>query len=473
MTISQAAAIYTRISQDTEDEGLGVARQEQDCRRVAERLGWSVAMVYAENDTSATRAKARPLYSQLIADIEAGVIDAVVFWDSDRLTRTPSEGEKILELVEQRGLLIANSYGEEDLSTPDGKYIFRINVAAARRETDKMSRRLKRKFEQKAGMGEPHGRVPYGYRVEGVKGRPHGKRDIENPAQGAVIREAAERVLAGQSLRSVAMDFTARGIPGPTGGAWSSTILRQILKRPTLAGLRQYRGEVLGKSDSIDAIITEETHERLVRLLSDPSRRTNTAGSDNRYLLSGIATCGREGCGGKMRRSVGRVENGHRQPPSYSCNTCYRVRRKEEDVDFVVVGKVIARLMGKDAIKLFQTGDPLAEAQARTEIAALEKKLAEYDEDREEDRMTREQHLRLTAKTRAKLEQAKARRRAALPTILAPFDFTDVQGSWEKKTIEQQRELLMAMGTTVTIQPSGSGRRFDPELIEVSFRNAA
>lgn len=423
--------------------------------------------MYSENDTSATRGKPRPLYNQLIADIEAGTVNAVVFWDSDRLTRTPSEGEKVLELVEQRGLLIANSYGEEDLSTPDGKYIFRIKVAAARRETDKMSMRLKRKFQQKAEMGEPHGRVPYGYRREG-------KRDAEVPAEGAVIREAAERVLAGQSLRSVAMDLTARGIPGPTGGAWSATILRQMLKRPTLAGLRQYRGEVLGTSDNIDAIISEDTHKRLVRLLNDPSRRSNTAGSDNKYLLSGIARCGREDCGGKMRRSVGRVEKGHRQPPSYSCNECYRVRRKESDVDDIVVGKVLARLMGPDAIKLFQTGDPLAAAQARTEMAALEQKLADYDEDYENDEMTRDQHKRLTAKTRVKLDQATARYRASLPTVLAPFDLGDVEGSWERlETIEQRRELLVSMGTTVTILPSGSGRRFDPDLIKVGFRAVA
>ena len=39
-------AIYTRISNDREGGGLGVARQEVDCRALAERLGWDVVDVY-------------------------------------------------------------------------------------------------------------------------------------------------------------------------------------------------------------------------------------------------------------------------------------------------------------------------------------------------------------------------------------------------------------------------------------------
>ena len=48
-----AAAIYARISRDREGAGLGVERQEADCRALAERLGWDVVAVYVDNDISA------------------------------------------------------------------------------------------------------------------------------------------------------------------------------------------------------------------------------------------------------------------------------------------------------------------------------------------------------------------------------------------------------------------------------------
>jgi hypothetical protein len=56
------AAIYCRISDDREGAGLGVARQEADCRERAERLGWVVAGLYVDNDLSAYSGRVRPEY---------------------------------------------------------------------------------------------------------------------------------------------------------------------------------------------------------------------------------------------------------------------------------------------------------------------------------------------------------------------------------------------------------------------------
>ena len=44
------AAIYVRISDDTEGDRAGVKRQESDCRAVCERRGWPVAGIYEDND---------------------------------------------------------------------------------------------------------------------------------------------------------------------------------------------------------------------------------------------------------------------------------------------------------------------------------------------------------------------------------------------------------------------------------------
>ncbi|WNV75920.1 recombinase family protein [Geodermatophilus sp. DSM 44513] len=55
----KAAAVYARISSDTEGRALGVARQVEDCRRLAEQLGWPVAQEYMDNDVSAYSSKAR------------------------------------------------------------------------------------------------------------------------------------------------------------------------------------------------------------------------------------------------------------------------------------------------------------------------------------------------------------------------------------------------------------------------------
>lgn len=79
-----------RISQDRAGAGLGIARQEQDCRALGERKGWRVAGIYADNGVSAYARKPCPEWTRLAADIRAGLVTAVACWHVDRLTRSPA-----------------------------------------------------------------------------------------------------------------------------------------------------------------------------------------------------------------------------------------------------------------------------------------------------------------------------------------------------------------------------------------------
>ncbi len=72
MRTPQQAAIYARISDDREGRGLGVARQEAQCRARADQLGWRVGPVYSDNDLSAYRGRRRPGYEALLAATARG-----------------------------------------------------------------------------------------------------------------------------------------------------------------------------------------------------------------------------------------------------------------------------------------------------------------------------------------------------------------------------------------------------------------
>ncbi len=64
--------IYCRISNDETGAGLGVERQEQDCRELAARLGWTVVETFADNDLLAYSGKPRPRYRAMLDGIRAG-----------------------------------------------------------------------------------------------------------------------------------------------------------------------------------------------------------------------------------------------------------------------------------------------------------------------------------------------------------------------------------------------------------------
>ena len=280
----RAAAIYARISQDRTGDGLGVRRQISDCEAEAERRGWPVAEVYVDDDLSAYSGTHRPGYAKLLADITDGTVDAVLVYHLDRLTRRPKELEEFVEVCDAVKLRhVATLQGDVNLGNGDGLLIARIASAVAANESDAKSRRVRRKMDEIAQTGIPHGgsNRPYGFETDKVTVR-------ESEAQ--VIRTLAERLLAGESLTSLARWLNDEGIPTSVGKQWRAQGVRHLLMSPRLAGLRVHRGQVIGPG-AWPAIITEQQSERIIAKLSDPARRTNRTA--RRYLLAGMLRCHR------------------------------------------------------------------------------------------------------------------------------------------------------------------------------------
>lgn len=462
------AAIYTRISQD-DGSGHGVARQRTDCEREAARLGWDVVDVYEDNDVSATRSKVRPAYARMINDIESGRVRAIVVWDVDRLTRSPRELEDIIDLADKRGLALASVGGDIDLADPQGRLTARLKGSVARHEAEQMSRRIRRQSDERAVTGRPHGRAGFGFiRIDG--------RDVLEPTQAAIVREAARRILAAESLRAVVGDFNARKVPTPSGsGAWTTATLRQLLLRPSLAGYRQHRGEIIGRTTG-DRILSDDDHVRLVALLTDPTRRYSPGtGRAPKHLLSGLAVCGR--CGGKMRRLVPWTPPpGSKSKPTaaaYSCGDCHKVRRLQEPVDEYISAIVIARLEQPDAAELYAQGDEGAARAAREAMAAIDARLETAADAYSRGDIEISQLTRITEAGRSERDRHEKTLKAAMPSAV-PLDVIGERAreTWGRLSVDQRRALIDAL-MEIRILPGGVGQReFKPELIEVSWRTA-
>ena len=120
------AVIYTRISDDRQGAGMGVARQEESCRELCDRNGWEVFDVFSDNDVSAYSGKRRNGYEELLDVVRDGKVDAIVAWHLDRLHRSPRELEDFIDLIDQSGATVATvKAGPLDLSNPSGRMVAR------------------------------------------------------------------------------------------------------------------------------------------------------------------------------------------------------------------------------------------------------------------------------------------------------------------------------------------------------------
>lgn len=463
---SKRAAIYCRISQDREGAGLGVERQRQDCEALAERLGWAVVAQHTDNDTSAYSGKPRPGYKALLADLDAGTADAVLIWHTDRLHRSPRELEDYIDLCERRGVVTQSvRAGQVDLSTPSGRMNARNLGNYARYESEHKSERTKRAQLQAAQAGKwLGGAPPFGWNLKDDGSATLNRREARE------VREAAKALLAGASLGSVVADLNARGITTSTGRPWNYTSLRQVLTRPRNAGLSSLNGEILGKA-RWPAILTEETWRAVCSMLADPSRRRSMS-NRARWLLAGLAVCGKDGCGAPLRsatvasnRAAGTTRTVYRCPVGGGGHVARSAKPLDEHVTRVVLG-LLAR---PDFAAAFAARSDAPDAEAlRVEAVTLRARQAEAAELFAAGNITGAQLARITKGLQARLEDTDAAMaQAAAGSALAPFATDDPAEVWNGLAIDRRRAVVREL-CAVTVLPSGRrGNGYDPDLVRI------
>lgn len=364
MGMRTRAIIYTRVSVAALGDTTKTDEQERLCRELCERRGWQVAEpVFTDSSRSAWRRdRKRPGWDAMLAAVAARRADAIVTYWGDRLVRQPRDLEDLLDLRDGRDLTMASVAGQYDFANPDHRMMMRWEVARACNESDTISRRKKAQYERmrRQGLVRPGGYRAFGFARDGL---------AHDPAEAAIVRELAGRVLTGVSLGSLVRDLNARGIPTTAGNAWSHTTLRTMLANPKYAGLMP-DGVAPGAWEPVLDRGQWEQLRAVIAARSAGSRPPGTA-PDNarRWLLSGIAECG--ACGAGLSIHLTRY-GGTTPARTYSCKACRKVDRSQPLLDAFVTGRVLARLANR-ANPLPSAGD----AAAAAELAAVTARRAE------------------------------------------------------------------------------------------------
>lgn len=463
------AGIYLRQSLDVQE---GIERQRSRCAALVEARGWELVAEYADNDTSATKARGEGTnWAQMLTDAQTGRIDVVIAVNLDRLLRTQTDLAALID----SGAKVTTLEGEIDLTSASGEMQAAVLTAMARFEVRRKGERQQRASDDRAANGMPTAHPGYGYvRQDG--------RDLIVDSQAVVIRDAARRVLAGESMRSIAADLNGRGIAPPRAGIWQGVTLRQMLRRPSLAGLRTHRGKVVGEfnSEMHPAILDRNTHDRLIALFDDPTRSSSSrVGHPPKYLLAGIAHCGLcgETLGGRMKRlPPWEPKPGQKSKPvkaAYACGTCHKVRRIQEPVDALVTEVLLRRLERDDAADLFTTGDPEAVREARDAIKAVNARLASAADMFADGTIDAEQLSRITSKGRSDRDALEKTLQVALPPVIPREAIgRHAREAWAAYDPERRRAIVSAL-MRVTILPVGSGAVFDPESVKIEWLSEA
>lgn len=447
-TASTPTAIYVRLSQDRTGAGLGVGRQEKECRELVDGMpGFEVRRVYIDNDVSASTGKSRPQYEAMLEAIHTGEVEAVAAWHTDRLHRSPLELEAYIEAGAPTYTVTA---GPIDLATAAGRMAARTFGAVAKYEVEQKSERQKSKNRQVAASGAmpAGGPIPFGYEPD---------RMAVHAVRGRLIRDAYRALLAGESLGSVIRKWNASEHTAPRGGLWSYSTVRGVLQRPLNAGLVFYDGAVLPEIRGVwEPLVTEEDYYALRTLLGSPSRRTTT-GRAKRHLLAGVVEC--QNCLRPMKS--GSVSSRGRKYALYRCANpaCPgRLAVAREALNDLVVERFLTERGHLRVLKRAQPDSGAARSDVEARIQGVTGRLGEDGVDE--------------PALLARLTAMKAERRALADErgwIMLTAE--TVSDGWHRaETIDERQEILRHHLARLSVAPRGkTSHRFDPGRVMLEW----
>ncbi|WP_431840838.1 recombinase family protein [Gordonia hongkongensis] len=450
------AAIYVRISLDRSGERLGVERQLEDCRALAERLGWTVAATYDDNDLSAYSGKTRPGFEALLDAIKCGEVDAVVCWHPDRLYRKLSDLVRLLDVADGVAIRTVTA-GDLDLSTSSGRMMASILGSVSAAEVEHKSERQRRAFAQMAQRGKPKWNRAFGYLDDTYQ---------PDPATAPLVARAYASILAGGSISDIVREWNSAGHYGLTGKPWTPTTMSLFLRNPRNAGLRAHRGEIVGPG-TWPGLVSEDTWRAAQAVLTAPGRGPGRK-SVRRHLLTGMLTCGK--CG--SRRMAGKQTLD--KAIVYGCKDCRGISVRAEFIERFVRELIAGRLAMPDAVALLEAEQDEADVEAlRTQRATLLARLDDIADERADGLLTGAQAKRatdrITEQIRALEVQAHDAERVRVFDGL-PLGSDDVVAAVEALSPDRLRAILGVLAEVV-VEPVGRGRPGDnPERVQVVWK---
>lgn len=220
------AAVYLRVSTDDQArDGYGLDVQRERSRAQVVAKGWTIAGEYVDAGVSGTiPAPDRPAMGALLADLDAGRVDAVVVLALDRLGRSTRVVLDLVERLTHAGAELVSCNESLDTSTPSGRFVMRMFASLAELERDNIVARTTAGRNARGRVdGERGGRVPLGY-VRADSG-------LEvDPGGAELVKRIYSMRRRGATLQAIADAMNADGVRTRRGGSWYPSVVREVLE---------------------------------------------------------------------------------------------------------------------------------------------------------------------------------------------------------------------------------------------------
>lgn len=327
-------ALYPRVS--TEEQflkGYSLQTQEEVLSQYAHDHGYKIVNIYRDEGHSARKpALKRKVMQELLADVEAGKIDQILFIKLDRWFRNVREYHKIQEILEAHNVTWRATMEDYNTATADGRLKVNIMLSVAENESDRTSERIKFVFDGKRRRKEwcfPGARWPYGYMPQVVDGV---KRCVKDPEKEMIVQDFWDYVVKYNSVRKAGMYCCEKYGINRNYRTWMNTARNEL-----------YTGTFHGVADYCPAYVSRADWERII-LGHEIIKKTQNP--DRVYLFTGLIRCPE--CGNTLKATFKTYPNDRTlEYNGYRCNnaklrTCsFRHQLSEKKIEKYLLENIV------------------------------------------------------------------------------------------------------------------------------------
>lgn len=258
-------AVYTRKSSE---EGLSQSfnslhSQREYCEAYIKSQGgegWTVVRQRYDDGGFSGASMARPGLQRLLADIDAKLIDAVVVYKVDRLTRSLADFARILERLDHQGVAFVSVTQAFNTKSSMGRLTLNVLLSFAQFEREVTGERIRDKIAASKAKGMwMGGLAPLGYDPPDASGD---RRLRVNETEAAAVRSIFERLIQCRSFHDLQQQLMEDGIRSKPrrsphgalipGVPFTRGALRHLLQNQTYLGLIPHKGQTYeGRHEAI------------------------------------------------------------------------------------------------------------------------------------------------------------------------------------------------------------------------------
>jgi DNA invertase Pin-like site-specific DNA recombinase len=252
--------------------------------------GWRLIKAHYDDGGLSGGSMERPALRRLLADIEQGLIEVVVVYKVDRLTRALADFAKMVEVFDAHGVSFVAVTQQFNTTSSMGRLTLNVLLSFAQFEREVTGERIRDKIAASKKKGMWMGGIPpLGYDVRE-------RRLVVNPSEAETVRHIYQRYLELGSVRRLQAELDRAGIVSKvrlsragvkSGGLrFSRGALYELLANPIYLGKIRHKGA--RHKGQHEAIIECELWEQVQEALRDKAlRRGRPNGDITVRLLSG------------------------------------------------------------------------------------------------------------------------------------------------------------------------------------------